>query len=174
MDDHNNHTSDTTSQSPTQQPDQAQESPSFAESQEQTPGSPSPAQQTNQAQESQVPMKQPEQNQESQASMQQPDQGQQKKETNNLALASMIVGIFALLTCCIPFIQFPLAMTTIVLVILSKRKRPFHGFAIAGLVLGILAAVISIGMTIYLGFLISLMKDPDFMSIYNSMLELYQ
>ena len=161
MDDHNNHTSDTTSQSPTQQPDQAQESPSFAESQEQTPGSPSPAQQTNQAQESQVPMKQP-------------DQGQQKKETNNLALASMIVGIFALLTCCIPFIQFPLAMTTIVLVILSKRKRPFHGFAIAGLVLGILAAVISIGMTIYLGFLISLMKDPDFMSIYNSMLELYQ
>ena len=85
----------------------------------------------------------------------------------------MIVGIFAMLTCCIPFIQFPLAVTTIVLVILSKKGKPFNGFAVAGLVLGILAVIISIGMTIYWGVLISLMKDPEFMSIYNSLLESY-
>lgn len=96
-----------------------------------------------------------------------------QKETNRLALASMIVGIFAMLTCCIPFIQFPLAVVTIVLVILSKKGKPFNGFAVAGLVLGILAVIISIGMTIYWGVLISLMKDPEFMSIYNSLLESY-
>ncbi len=96
-----------------------------------------------------------------------------QKETNRLAVASMVVGIFAMLTCCIPFIQFPLAVTTIVLVILSKKGRPFSGFAIAGLVLGILAVIISIAMTIYWGVLISLMKDPEFMSIYNNLLESY-
>lgn len=96
-----------------------------------------------------------------------------QRETNRLAVASMIVGIFAMLTCCIPFIQFPLAVVTIVLVILSKKGKPFNGFAVAGLVLGILAVIISIGMTIYWGVLISLMKDPEFMSIYNSLLESY-
>ena len=96
-----------------------------------------------------------------------------QKETNRLAVASMIVCIFAMLTCCIPFIQFPLAVVTIVLVILSKKGKPFNGFAVAGLVLGILAVIISIGMTIYWGVLISLMKDPEFMSIYNSLLESY-
>ena len=96
-----------------------------------------------------------------------------QKETNRLAVASMIVGIFAMLTCCIPFIQFPLAVVTIVLVILSKKGKSFNGFAVAGLVLGILAVIISIGMTIYWGVLISLMKDPEFMSIYNSLLESY-
>ena len=96
-----------------------------------------------------------------------------QKETNRLAVASMIVGIFAMLTCCIPFIQFPLAVVTIVLVILSKKGKPFNGFAVAGLVLGILAVIISIGMTIYWGVLISLMKDPEFMSIYKSLLESY-
>lgn len=60
-----------------------------------------------------------------------------QKETNRLAVASMIVGIFAMLTCCIPFIQFPLAVVTIVLVILSKKGKPFNGFAVAGLVLGL-------------------------------------
>lgn len=96
-----------------------------------------------------------------------------QRETNRLAVASMIVGIFAMLTCCIPFVQFPLAVVTIVLVILSKKGKPFNGFAVAGLVLGILAVIISIGMTIYWGVLISLMKDPEFMSIYNSLLESY-
>ena len=52
--------------------------------------------------------------------------GQPQKKRNNLALASMIVGIFALITCCVPFIQFPLAVTAIVLVILSKKKQPLR------------------------------------------------
>jgi len=91
-----------------------------------------------------------------------------------MALASMIVGIFALLTCCIPFLQFPLAVISIVLVILSKKGRPFHGFAIAGLVMAIISIVVSIGMTFYWGYVIKLMNDPEFMSMYNELMEMYQ
>lgn len=104
----------------------------------------------------------------------QPYQQPQPKQSNGVALASMIVGIFALLTCCIPFIQFPLAVIAIVLVIISKKGKPFHGFAIAGLVLGIISILISIGMTIYWGAVITMMKDPEFMSMYNEILEMYQ
>ena len=104
----------------------------------------------------------------------QPPYGQPPRQTNNLALASMIVGIFALLACCIPFVQFPLAVVSIVLVVLSKKGQPLNGFAIAGLVLAIISIIISILMTLYWGFLISMMNDPEFLSIYNEMLEMYE
>lgn len=98
----------------------------------------------------------------------------QPNQRNNLALASMIVGILSLLACCIPFVQFPLAVTTIVLVILSKKKRPLNGFAIAGLVMGILSVISSVLMTLYWGVLISMMNDPEFMAIYNELMKKYQ
>ena len=100
--------------------------------------------------------------------------GQHQKKRNNLALASMIVGIFALITCCVPFIQFPLAVTAIVLVILSKKKQPLSGFAIAGLVMGILAILLSIVMLLYWGAYLQLMNDPEFSKILNEMMEMYQ
>lgn len=100
--------------------------------------------------------------------------GQVPPKRNNLALASMITGIFALITCCIPLVQFPLAVTAIVLVILSKKKQPLSGFAIAGLVMGILAILISIVMVIYMGAYLRLMNDPEFSRLLNEMLEMYQ
>ena len=100
--------------------------------------------------------------------------GQPPKRRNNLALASMIVGIFALITCCVPFIQFPLAVTAIVLVILSKKKQPLSGFAIAGLVMGILAILLSIVMLLYWGAYLQLMNDPEFSKILNEIMEMYQ
>ncbi len=100
--------------------------------------------------------------------------GQPPRRRNNLALASMIVGIFALITCCVPFIQFPLAVTAIVLVILSKKKQPLSGFAIAGLVMGILAILLSIVMLLYWGAYLQLMNDPEFSKILNEMMEMYQ
>lgn len=96
------------------------------------------------------------------------------RQSNGMALASMIVGIFALLTCCIPFIQFPLAVISIVLVILSKKGKPFHGFAIAGLVMAIISILVSIGMTFYWGYVIKMMNDPEFMEMYNELMEMYQ
>lgn len=105
---------------------------------------------------------------------QNPYQQTPPKQSNGMALASMIVGIFALLTCCIPFVQFPLAVISIVLVILSKKGRPFHGFAIAGLVMAIISVLVSIGMTFYWGYVLKLMNDPEFMEMYNELMEMYQ
>lgn len=133
-----------------------------------------------QAQQQQNPYQQPyqqspyQQNQYQQSYQQNSYQQTPPKQPNGMALASMIVGIFALLTCCIPFIQFPLAVIAIVLVILSKKGRPFHGFAIAGLVMAIISVLISIGMTFYWGYVIKLMNDPEFMSMYNEIMEMYQ
>ncbi len=95
-------------------------------------------------------------------------------QSNGMATAALVLGIFSLLSCCIPFIQFPLAVITIVLVILSKKGRPLTGFAVAGLVMGIISILISIGMTFYWGVVISMMKDPEFMDMYNKILEMYQ
>ena len=100
--------------------------------------------------------------------------GQPPRQHNGKALASMIFGILALVSCCIPFIQFPLAVVTIVLVILSKKKRPLSGFAIAGLVLGIISVICSICMTIYLGYVFNLLNDPEIWRMYQEMIELYQ
>lgn len=100
--------------------------------------------------------------------------GQPPVRRNGQALASMIFGILALVSCCIPFIQFPLAVAAIVLVILSKKKQPLTGFAIAGLVLGIISIVISIAMTFYWGYAISMMNTPEFWEMYNEMMEMYQ
>lgn len=86
----------------------------------------------------------------------------------------MIFGILALVSCCIPFVQFPLAVVTIVLVILSKKKRPLTGFAIAGLVLGIISVICSICMTIYLGYLFNMLNDPEILKLYQEMIEMYQ
>ena len=98
---------------------------------------------------------------------------QPPRQQNNLALASMIFGIFSLLTCCIPFFQFPLAIISIVLVILSKKKQPLTGFAIAGLIMGIMSIFISILMVLYWGQVVSFMNSPEFMDTYNEMVQLY-
>lgn len=87
------------------------------------------------------------------------------KETNPLALASMITGLLALVTCCCsPLIQFPLAVTSIVLMILSKRGMPLHGYAIAGLIMSIFAILLSILMTIMIG----LVRSPQYQDFFNS------
>ena len=87
------------------------------------------------------------------------------KESNPLALASMITGLLALITCCCsPLIQFPLAVTSIVLMILSKRGMPLHGYAIAGLIMSIFAILLSILMTILIG----LVRSPQYQEFFNS------
>lgn len=150
-------------QNPYQQPGQYQQQDPYQQSPYQQPGQQNPYQQPYQ----QSPYQQ---TQYQQSSYQQIP----PKQSNGMALASMIMGIFALLTCCIPFIQFPLAVIAIVLVILSKKGRPFHGFAIAGLVMAIISVIVSIGMTFYWGYVIKLMNDPEFMSMYNEIMEMYQ
>ncbi len=86
-------------------------------------------------------------------------------ETNSLAVASLVFGILALISCCCsPLVQFPLAVTAIVLVILSKKGRPFNGYSVAGLVLSIIAILMSLFMTLMIG----LIRSPQYQEILNS------
>ena len=71
----------------------------------------------------------------------------------------MIVSMLALITCCCsPLVQFPLAVTAIVLVILSKKGQPLSGYAIAGLVMSVFAIILSIAMTLLIGYV----RSPEF------------
>ena len=97
------------------------------------------------------------------------------KQQNNMALAAMIVGIFSLLSCCIPPLQFALSVVGILLVIFSKKGgKPWSGFAIAGLVLSILSLIISIVMVIYVIFAFQMMRDPQYAPLFNEIYQMYE
>ena len=97
-----------------------------------------------------------------------------KKPQNNMAIASMIVGILALISCCAPPLQFLLGITALLLAIFSKKEQPFCGFAIAGLILAILSLVISILMVLYIVWFFSLMSDPQYAPMFHEFMEMYQ
>ena len=98
----------------------------------------------------------------------------QKKPQNNMALASMIVGILALISCCTPPLQFLLGITALLLAVFSKKGQPFSGFAIAGLILSILSLIISFLMVLYIVWAFKLMSDPQYAPILDEVMELYQ
>lgn len=93
---------------------------------------------------------------------------------NNMAVASMIVSIFGLLSCCAPPLQFVLGMAGLLLAVFSKKGRPFSGFAVAGMIMSILSLVISIFMVLYIVFITSLVRDPQYGPMINEMMELYE
>ena len=55
-----------------------------------------------------------------------------------LSIAAMVLGIVAVVLCCIWYISFPCAILAIIFGIIGK-KRDGRGMAITGLVLGIVA-----------------------------------
>lgn len=102
-----------------------------------------------------------------------------KKEKNTMASASLIVGIFAVISCCIPPFQFFLGVVGLLLAIFSKKGKPFEGVAVAGLVLSIGAILISIFIVAYIYIVGVLIRtDPAFAKMYNdmynTMMEQYQ
>lgn len=93
---------------------------------------------------------------------------------NPMALASMITGIFGLLACCAPPLQFILGMISLLLAIFSKKEKPFSGFAIAGLIIAILCLVISVGMVLAVIWASEQMKNPEYAALYREILQMYQ
>ena len=84
-----------------------------------------------------------------------------KQGTNPLGIVSMVLGIVAsiipfLFCCCVPalgLINLPFSAAAIILGILqlvSKKNPKGKGFGIAGLILGVLSIIISVGMTIFM------------------------
>lgn len=106
-----------------------------------------------------------------------PGQGQPQppyKKKNTMAVFSMISGIFSIVSCCASPLAVILGITGIVLAILSKKGQPMDGFAIAGIILSIVGLVVSLAFFAYYIFVLSLMKDPEYASFFNELLEQYQ
>ncbi len=97
-----------------------------------------------------------------------------RRESNPLAVTSMVVGIFSIVTCCASPLGIVLGILGIVLAILSKKGQPFSGFAIAGLVLSGVGIVLSLLLFAYYILVLSLMRDPEYASIFNAVLEQYE
>ena len=106
-----------------------------------------------------------------------PGQGQGqplKKEINPMAVTSMVLGIFSIISCCASPLAVLLGIGGIVLAILSKKGKPMSGFAIAGIVLSAVGLVISLAFFAYYLFVLSMMKDPRYASFFNEILEQYE
>ena len=97
--------------------------------------------------------------------------------TNMMAVASFLCGLFGLLSlcCCIAFpLSILLGVAAITLAILSRRGEPFSGYAIAGLVLGILSVVFGIMAFAYLMIANQIITDPQMAPIFDELMEEYQ
>ena len=102
----------------------------------------------------------------------------QKPPVNNMAVASMVLGIASILLscCCFPvgfIISFALGMAGLALAIISKKGQPFSAFAIAGLVLSILGIC---GSLFIFGCYIRtslMLKDPEYSALFNEIFQQY-
>lgn len=94
------------------------------------------------------------------------------KETNTMAVISMVLGIIGVLACCAFPVAILFGVAAVVLAILSKKGKPFSGFAIAGLVLGIIAVLLGLLMFAYIMIVTYMYQsNPDF---FNSIMEEYE
>lgn len=69
----------------------------------------------------------------------------EQKRQNGFSIASLVLGIICIVCCCIDFIALVCAALAIIFAILDKKKNgKMNGMALAGLVCGIIGAVISV------------------------------
>lgn len=103
-----------------------------------------------------------------------PPQKPAPQPPSTMAVLSMVLGIFSLVICCVPPLQLLLGAVSIFLAILSKKGRPFSGFAIAGLVMGILSIICSILVFLYFLLVMRMMQDPQYASMFQDLLKQYE
>lgn len=68
---------------------------------------------------------------------------EQQNGGKGLSIAAMVLGIVAVVFCCVVYISIPCSILAIIFGIIGK-KRDGRGMAITGLVLGIVAIVLYI------------------------------
>lgn len=108
------------------------------------------------------------------------DGGQSRRDINQpnrMAIASMICGLCGFLMLC-GCVAFPLSITlgvaAIVLAIMSKKGGPFSGYAIAGLILGILALLAGVVEFLYLMLINVLLRDPEWAPFFDEVMRQYE
>ena len=98
------------------------------------------------------------------------------KQKNGFATAALFSGIFALLNLCC--FNFPsciiLGVGAISIAIISKKGEPMTKTAITAVVLGAIAIVLGVVEFFYSLWLSDLMKDPNYIVMFNQMFEQLQ
>lgn len=69
----------------------------------------------------------------------------QVQQGNGLAVTALVLGIIGLVLFAVPFIPYPLAILAIIFGLIGMKKQVKKGFAVTGLVTGI----ITIGLKIW-------------------------
>ncbi len=103
----------------------------------------------------------------------QPEQPQ-KDGGHGLAIASLVVGIISILSCCCIYLSVILGVVGVVLAIISKSKSStgkMETMALIGMILSIIGLVLTIG---YFVFGLVCMQSPEYQEMYNEILKAYQ
>ena len=99
----------------------------------------------------------------------QPEQPQ-SNDGHGLAVASLVVGIISILSCCCIYLAVILGVVGIVLAIISKSKSStgkMETMATIGMILSIIGLVLTIG---YFVFGLVVMQTPKYQEMYNEIL----
>lgn len=67
-----------------------------------------------------------------------------KQGTDGMAIASLILGIFSIVCCCLTYVSIVAAIVGLVLGILSRKKNPTNGLALAGIICSAVGLALSI------------------------------
>lgn len=88
------------------------------------------------------------------------------RPARKLAVTALIIGVIALLTAAVPVLGAVLGIASIIFGAVALKKRQPKGFSLTGLILGILATIVSIVVTITLvvtaGDIFSALEDMSF------------
>lgn len=97
-----------------------------------------------------------------------------EKLSGTFALVSLILGIFALMSCISPPVQLLFGAAALMSSYLSRNGKRLTGPAIAGGVLGILGIIFSILIFIYFMATVRLMDDPANIALFQQAMSQYQ
>lgn len=98
------------------------------------------------------------------------------KQKNGFATTSLICGIIGLLNlCCFSFpTAIVMGVAAISFAVISKKGQALTGTAIAGIVLGVFAIILGIVEFFYSLWLADLLKDPEYITMFNQLMEQFE
>jgi hypothetical protein len=102
----------------------------------------------------------------------QPEQPQ-KDPGHGLAIASLVLGILSILSCCCTYLAVILGVVGIVLAIISKSKSltgKMETMALIGMILSILGVVIAVAMIIWS---LAFSQTPAYQEMMNQYMDMY-
>ena len=94
----------------------------------------------------------------------------QPNQANGFAIASMVLGILAVVVCCTGVLGIPLGALSILFAALSKRRgKKMPGMSLTGIWLSIVGIILGLLMTIYSFYLV--FNDPTVKAQTNLIME---